>query len=65
MWDWAHFSNEGWWNHTKRSSRLAGLLILATIALVAHIVVPFWQQSKRLRVQSVVEELCSGSGKKE
>ena len=27
MWDWAHFKDEGWLTHTKRSVRLAALLL--------------------------------------
>jgi len=59
MWDWAHFNAEGWCNHTKKSSRLVGLLVLAAAALAVHTVVPFWQQPKWLRLGAVAEELCS------
>ncbi|HHZ97768.1 MAG TPA: hypothetical protein EYN67_19995 [Flavobacteriales bacterium] len=65
MWDWAHFSGEGWWNHTKRSGTISVLLILAGAALIAHTLVPFWQQPEWLRIHSVAKILCGGTEKKE
>jgi hypothetical protein len=61
MWDWNHFQNEGWWRHTKRSAQLAGLLILSGIAMIIHLLVPFWQQPKALRREEVACRLCEGS----
>ena len=62
MWDWAHFKDEGWLAHTKRSASLALLLILAANAMVLHILIPFWQQPKSLRRDSVARRLCEGLG---
>ena len=60
MWDWAHFKEEGWLTHTKRSAKLALLLILAAKAMVLHTLVPFWQQPKRLQREQVARSLCEG-----
>ena len=60
MWDWAHFKDEGWLAHTKRSARLTLLLILAGGAMVLHTLVPFWQQPKRLQRDAVARALCEG-----
>ena len=60
MWDWAHFKEEGWLAHTKRSARLVLLLILAANAMVLHTLVPFWQQPKSLRRDAVAKRLCEG-----
>jgi len=60
MWDWAHFKEEGWLAHTKRSSRLAILLLVSGAAMALHLVVPFWQQPRALRRGSVAEKLCEG-----
>ena len=56
-WDWAHFKNEGWLAHLKRSSRLSGLLLLAGLAMIGHMLVPFWQQPKWLAVEGVRDAL--------
>ncbi len=58
MWDWSHFKNEGWLAHTKRSAKFAGLLLLSGSAMVLHVLVPFWQQPKWLRVDEVASVLC-------
>jgi hypothetical protein len=60
MWDWSHFKSEGWWAHTKRSTRLALLLALAAAAMTLHIFVPFWQQPKWLQRAAVARSLCEG-----
>jgi hypothetical protein len=60
MWDWAHFKEEGWLAHTKRSVRLAILLLVSGAAMALHLVVPFWQQPRALRRDSVAEKLCEG-----
>ena len=60
MWDWAHFKEEGWLAHTKRSIRLAILLLASGAAMVLHLVVPFWQQPQTLRRDSVAKKLCEG-----
>jgi hypothetical protein len=65
MWDWTHFKGEGWLAHTKRSSRLAALLLLSGAAMILHILVPFWQQPEWLRIACVSEALCSAMKKKE
>jgi len=60
MWDWAHFKDEGWLAHTKRSIRLAALLLASGGAMILHTLVPFWQQPKRLRRAAVARALCEG-----
>jgi len=60
MWDWAHFKNEGWLAHTKRSTRLAALLLASGVAMILHLLVPFWQQPKILRRGEVACVLCEG-----
>ena len=60
MWDWAHFSEEGWLAHTKRSVRLATLLLVSGAAMVLHALIPFWQQPKRLQRSEVACALCEG-----
>jgi len=65
MWDWAHFKGEGWLAHTKRSSRLAGLLLLASAGMILHMLVPFWQQPKWLQADCVGEALCGAMRKKD
>jgi len=60
MWDWAHFKNEGWVAHTKRSVRLAALLLASGAAMILHMLVPFWQQPKRLQRGEVACSLCEG-----
>ena len=58
MWDWAHFKSEGWLNHSRRSVKLAGLLLLSGLAMGLHGLVPFWQQPKRLQACAVADALC-------
>jgi len=58
MWDWAHFKDEGWLAHTKRSVRLALLLLVSSGAMILHLLVPFWQQPKRLQRAEVARALC-------
>ena len=60
MWDWAHFKSEGWLAHTKRSAKFAGLLLLSGLAMVLHMLVPFWLQPKWLRADQVACTLCEG-----
>jgi hypothetical protein len=60
MWDWSHFKEEGWLAHTKRSVRLAVLLLASGAAMVLHALVPFWQQPKRLQRGEVACALCEG-----
>ena len=60
MWDWAHFKDEGWLAHTKRSIKLAALLLASGAAMVLHLLVPFWQQPKGLRREEVACKLCEG-----
>ena len=59
-WDWAHFKNEGWLAHTKRSAKFSGLPLLSGLAMILHMLVPFWQQPKWLCVDSVAVALCKG-----
>ena len=60
MWDWAHFKDEGWVAHTRRSLRLAALLLASGAAMVLHALVPFWQQPKMLQRGEVACALCEG-----
>ena len=60
MWDWAHFKNEGWLAHTKRSVRLTALLLASAAAMILHTLVPFWQQPKMLQRERVARALCEG-----
>ena len=64
MWDWAHFKEEGWLSHSLRSAKLAGLLLLAGVAMAAHMVVPFWQQPQWLRAGNVACTLCGDMEKR-
>ena len=57
MWDWAHFKKEGWLAHLKRSAKLSGLLILSGLAMIGHMLVPFWQQPKFLQAEEVVRRI--------
>ena len=57
MWDWAHFKTEGYLSHLRRSGKLSGLLILAGLAMMLHMLVPFWQQPKWLSGSSVCATL--------
>tara|TARA_R110002110_G_C13421280_1_gene714508 strand:+ start:1313 stop:1513 length:201 start_codon:yes stop_codon:yes gene_type:complete len=65
MWDWAHFKSEGWLAHTKRSAKFAGLLLLSGVAMVLHLLVPFWQQPGWLCANEVACALCEGMEKKD
>ena len=60
MWDWAHFKDEGWLSHTKRSARLSVLLLGSGLAMILHMLVPFWQQPKLLQRGEVACALCEG-----
>jgi hypothetical protein len=60
MWDWGHFKDEGWRAHTWRSCRFAGLLLLSGVAMVLHVLVPFWQQPRALQREAVAGRLCEG-----
>ena len=60
MWNWAHFKDEGWLAHTKRSARLAALLLASGAAMILHMLIPFWQQPKRLQRAEVACVLCEG-----
>jgi hypothetical protein len=57
MWDWAHFKKEGWLAHLKRSAKLSGLLILSGLAMIGHMLVPFWQQPRWLSISGVRDAL--------
>jgi len=63
-WDWAHFKTEGWLAHTKRSIRLAALLLASGGAMILHMLVPFWQQPKMLQRENVACSLCEGLEKR-
>ena len=63
-WNWTHLSGEGWVAHTVRSVKLAALLLAAGIAMLLHIVVPFWEQPKVLQVCSVAETICGEMNKR-
>tara|TARA_Y100000034_G_scaffold99232_1_gene121811 strand:- start:34 stop:261 length:228 start_codon:yes stop_codon:yes gene_type:complete len=58
MWNWAHFSTEGWVAHSKRSAKLGALLLLSGLAMLLHLIIPFWQQPKFLRARAVSDSLC-------
>lgn len=58
MWNWAHFNEEGWLSHTKRSARLSVLFLLAGTAMVAHMIIPFWQQPEWLCAERVADKIC-------
>ena len=58
MWNWAHFKEEGWVEHTKRSAKLAVLLLFAGAGMILHMLVPFWQQPKALQRGEVACKLC-------
>ena len=60
MWDWAHFKEEGWLAHTRRSLRLTILLLLSGCAMALHTLIPFWQQPKFLQRHEVACQLCEG-----
>jgi len=56
-WDWAHFKVEGWWSHTKRASKLSGLLLLSGLTMMLHVIIPFWQQPKWLQAEGIKDSL--------
>ena len=58
MWDRAHLKGEGWLSHSKRALKLSILMIASALSLLVHMVVPFWQQPKVLRVCTVAEVIC-------
>jgi len=60
MWDWAHFKEEGWRAHTYRSCKLSLLLLLSGVAMLLHMLVPFWQQPWMLQREAVARKLCEG-----
>jgi len=64
-WNWSHLHPEGWLAHTKRSAKLAGLLLLAGAAMVLHMLVPFWQQPNFLKATNVACVLCSDMEKRQ
>lgn len=64
MWNLNHLKGEGWLAHTLRSLKLAGLLLLSGVAMVIHIVIPFWEQPKVLQACSVAESICEEMDKR-
>ena len=64
MWDWAHFKEEGWLAHAKRSAKLAVLLLVSGVAMILHLLVPFWQQPKVLQACEVSKTLCQAMEKR-
>ena len=60
MWNWAHFKDEGWIAHTRRSAGLASLLLLSGAIMILHVLVPFWQQPEWLSRRGVARALCEG-----
>ena len=65
MWNWNHLRGEGWLHHTIRSVKLGVLLLASGSAMLLHLVIPFWQQPKRLQVCSVAEVICQEMAKRE
>jgi hypothetical protein len=65
MWDWAHFKGEGWLAHLRRSAKLSGLLILGGLAMLLHMLVPFWQQPGWLSARGLADTLESSLGPKQ
>jgi len=57
VWDWAHFKNEGWLSHFKRSAKFSILLLLGAAAMILHMIVPFWQQPRALSAEGIAETL--------
>jgi hypothetical protein len=60
MWDWAHFKDEGWMAHTKRSAKLSVILLASGVTMILHMLIPFWQQPKSLQRPNVARALCEG-----
>jgi hypothetical protein len=58
-WNWGHLNPEGWVAHTQRSGKLAGLMLLSGIAMIIHMLIPFWQQPDFLKATNVACVLCS------
>ena len=58
MWEWNHFQDEGWISHTKRSARLAVLLLGSGLVMILHMLVPFLKAWSRRRTR-VNEKDCS------
>jgi len=56
-WDWSHLKGHGLLAHTIRSAKLSGLLLLSGLAMVLHMLLPFWQQPKSLQGAEVVRKL--------
>jgi len=65
MWNWKHLAGEGWVAHTHRSVKLAALLLASGLAMLIHILIPFWEQPKRLQVCSVATTICQEMAKRE
>lgn len=65
MWNWKHLKSEGWITHTRRSVKLAVLLLASGSAMLVHILIPFWEQPKRLQVCSVANTICQEMAKRE
>ena len=65
MWNWLHLDGEGWVAHTKRSLKLAVLLLAAGNAMILHTLLPFWQQPKALRACEVANRICQEMSKRE
>ena len=63
MWNWNHFQGEGWLAHTVRSVKLGTLLLASGAAMFLHLLVPFWEQPKRLQVCSVAAAICQEMAK--
>ena len=56
-WNWSHPKDHGLLAHTIRSAKLSGLLLLSGLAMVVHMLVPFWQQPKFLQAEEVVRRI--------
>jgi len=64
MWNWSHLKGESWRTHTQRSIKLAALLLASGVAMILHVLVPFWQQPKILQVCSVADTICAEMDKR-
>ncbi|MAL45756.1 MAG: hypothetical protein CME98_17310 [Hyphomonas sp.] len=56
-WNWSHLKSDGLLAHTMRSAKLSGLLLLSGLAMVVHMLLPFWQQPKFLQGGEVVRRI--------
>jgi hypothetical protein len=65
MWNWKHLKGEGWLSHTVRSVKLAALLLASGVAMLLHVVIPFWKQPKVLQACSVADIICKEMSKRE